>query len=67
MEHLTSCDLCKNINTNGICSSRSNKQNYNEISVFGNSMLNNCFYFFKIDLNLILKHMYDYNEYSKYL
>jgi len=39
MEHLTSCDLCKNINTNGICSSRSNKQNYNEISIFGNCMV----------------------------
>lgn len=39
MEPLTSCDLCKNINTNGICSSRSNKQNYQEISIFGNCMV----------------------------
>ena len=39
MEHLTSCDLCKNINTNGIGSSCNNKPNYHEISLYGNCMV----------------------------
>jgi len=35
MEHLTNCDLCQNINTFGSGSSRSNKQNYQEIRLGG--------------------------------
>lgn len=35
MEHLTNCDLCQNITTAGMGSSRSNKQNYQEITLKG--------------------------------